>query len=54
MRTRVNDLYKQVCIPKPTNQFILVDQEAGETVETKAVEVPRITSESDIIVYFVT
>lgn len=50
MRNRVNDIYNDLCVPMPKPHFYVVDQEKGESVESKK---PAGES-SDIFVYFVT
>lgn len=52
MRNRVNELYKEICVPKPKCYFEVVDLEKGETVEEASVL--RGTNEQDIVVLFVT
>lgn len=55
MRNRVHELYKEVCVPKPAIHFAIVDQEKGETVDSKLADnVLHGTRDEDIVVLFVT
>lgn len=54
MRNRINELYKEVCVPNPESHFIIVDQAKGDTVEQYEENVSHRTIDHDIYVYFVT